>query len=283
MSPPSYADLGKAARDVFGKGYHFGTVKLDCKSKTEGGVEVNTGGTHTLESGKVAGNLETKYSCKEYGVTATEKWTTDNVLSTDIAVENKIANGLKTTLSGSFAPNTGKTKAVLKNNYKCDFTNINADTTLDVAGPMVSGAVVGGFKDWLFGYQMAFDSQKSKLTKNNFAVGLVHKDLTLHTYANDGAEFGGSVYNKVSPKLEGAVTMGWSGTSNATNFAVGCKYALSKEASVRCKVNNASQVGLSYQQKLNEGVTLTLSSQIEAGKNFAQGGHKIGMALEFSS
>jgi len=67
MSPPSYADLGKAARDVFGKGYHFGSIKLDCKSKTEAGVEVNTGGTHAIDSGKVAGNLETKYACKEYG------------------------------------------------------------------------------------------------------------------------------------------------------------------------------------------------------------------------
>ena len=36
MSPPSYADLGKSARDVFGKGFHFGLVKLDVKVK-EGG------------------------------------------------------------------------------------------------------------------------------------------------------------------------------------------------------------------------------------------------------
>jgi len=217
------------------------------------------------------------------GITATEKWTTDNVLSTDIALENKMMDGLKTTISGNFAPNTGKAKAVLKNNYKCDYTNVNADTTLDVAGPVISGAVVGGFKNWLFGYQMAYDSQKSKLTKNNFALGMVHKDLTVHTYANDGVEFGGSVYNKVSPKLEGAVSMGWSGNSNATSFGIGCKYVLDKDAAVRCKVNNASQIGLSYQQKLNQGVTLTLSSQIEAGKNFSQGGHKVGMALEFSS
>ena len=113
------------------------------------------------------------------GVTATEKWTTDNVLSTDIAVENQITNGLRTTLSGSFASNTGKTKTVLNNNYKCDNTNINVDTTLDAAGPMISGAVVGGFKEWLFVYQMAFDSQKSRLTKNNFAVGLVHTLTTV--------------------------------------------------------------------------------------------------------
>ena len=45
--------------------------------------------------------------------------------------------------------------------------------------------MVGGFKEWLFCYEMPFDSQKSQLTKNNFAVSFVHKDLTLLTYAND--------------------------------------------------------------------------------------------------
>ena len=29
MSPPSYADLGKSARDVFGKGFHFGQVRIE--------------------------------------------------------------------------------------------------------------------------------------------------------------------------------------------------------------------------------------------------------------
>ena len=40
MSPPSYVDLGKSARDVFGKGFHFGLVKLDVKTKTGSGCEV---------------------------------------------------------------------------------------------------------------------------------------------------------------------------------------------------------------------------------------------------
>ena len=29
MAPPKYGDLGKQASDVFGKGYHFGLLKLD--------------------------------------------------------------------------------------------------------------------------------------------------------------------------------------------------------------------------------------------------------------
>lgn len=67
MAPPVYADLGKSAKDVFGKGYHFGLLKLQCKSKTNTGVEITAGGNNSLESGKVAGNLETKYKVKEHG------------------------------------------------------------------------------------------------------------------------------------------------------------------------------------------------------------------------
>lgn len=74
--PPSYSDLGKQARDIFGKGYHFGLWKLDCKTKTESGVEFSTSGNSNQETGKVAGSLETKYKINDYGVTLSEKWTT---------------------------------------------------------------------------------------------------------------------------------------------------------------------------------------------------------------
>lgn len=67
MAPPVYADLGKSARDVFGKGYHFSLLKLECKTKTSTGVEFTTGGVSNLDNGKVVGNLETKYKLGEYG------------------------------------------------------------------------------------------------------------------------------------------------------------------------------------------------------------------------
>lgn len=53
MAPPYYADLGKKANDVFGKGYHFGVFKLDLKTKSESGVEFTSSITSNQESGKV--------------------------------------------------------------------------------------------------------------------------------------------------------------------------------------------------------------------------------------
>ncbi|KAF4530661.1 hypothetical protein B566_EDAN004900 [Ephemera danica] len=71
MAPPTYGDLGKSARDIFGKGYHLGVFKLDLKTKTPSGIEFSSGGSHSTDTGKVSGNLETKYKKPEYGVTLT--------------------------------------------------------------------------------------------------------------------------------------------------------------------------------------------------------------------
>ncbi|KAB7502838.1 Voltage-dependent anion-selective channel protein 2 [Armadillidium nasatum] len=215
-------------------------------------------------------------------LTFTEKWNTDNTLNTEVAIEDKIAQGLKIVLNTTFAPQTGKKSGVLKSTYKTDGISLNLDSSLDLGGPVVNGACVGSYKNWLLGYQMSFDTSKSKLTKNNFAVGFTNPDFILHTYANDGAEFGGSLYHKVNRDLEGAVDLAWSAGSNTTRFSIGCKYSLDKEASVRAKVNNSSQIGIGYQQRIRDGITLTLSTLID-GKNFNQGGHKVGLALELEA
>jgi len=281
MSPPSYADLGKSARDIFGKGYHFGNIQLDASTTTESGIAVSTGGSHCLESGKVNGNLETKYKCKDYGVTITEKWNTDNVLNTNFAIEDQLAKGLKLDLATSFSPVTGKKKGTLKTAFKNDSLAINADAGL-VMCPVLNASAVARFQNWQAGYQMAFDTSKSKLTKNNFAVGFVNPDFTVHTFANDGTEFGGSLHHKLGNGLEGAVDMGWSSTSNTSKFGLGLKYTLDKNSTLRAKVNNQAAVGLGFQHKLRDGVSITLSTLID-GKNINSGGHKLGLALDLNA
>lgn len=71
--------------------------------------------------------------------------------------------------------------------------------------------------------------------------------------SNDGQQFNGSVFQKVDSALETGIQVSWTAGSNATQFGIGCKYSLDKEASLRAKVNNSFQVGLGYQQKLRDG------------------------------
>ncbi|XP_065756087.1 voltage-dependent anion-selective channel protein 3 isoform X10 [Phocoena phocoena] len=104
---PTYCDLGKAAKDVFNKGYGFGMVKIDLRTKSCSGVEFSTSGHAYTDTGKASGNLETKYKICNYGLTFTQKWNTDNTLGTEVSLENKLAEGLKLTLDTIFVPNTG--------------------------------------------------------------------------------------------------------------------------------------------------------------------------------
>lgn len=63
-----------------------------------------------------------------------------------------------------------------------------------------------------------------------------------HVYdhlSNDGSEFGGSIYQKVSDKLETAVNLAWTAGSNSTRFGIAAKYQLDKDASI--SVSNAAE------------------------------------------
>ncbi|XP_053839501.1 LOW QUALITY PROTEIN: voltage-dependent anion-selective channel protein 2 [Vidua macroura] len=275
--PPSYVDLGKPARDIFNKGYGFGLVKLDVKTKSASGVEFTTSGSSNTDTGKVNGSLETKYKWAEYGLTFTEKWNTDNTLGTEIAIEDQLAKGLKLTFDTTFSPNTGKKSGKIKSTYKRECINLGCDVDFDFAGPAVHGSAVFGYEGWLAGYQMTFDSAKSKLTRNNFSVGYKTGDFQLHTNVNDGSEFGGSIYQKVSDNLETAINLAWTAGSNSTRFGIAAKYKLDSTASLSAKVNNSSLIGVGYTQTLRPGVKLTLSALID-GKSINAGGHKLGLA-----
>uniref|UniRef100_A0A4W5QFH9 Non-selective voltage-gated ion channel VDAC2 n=1 Tax=Hucho hucho TaxID=62062 RepID=A0A4W5QFH9_9TELE len=282
--PPSYGDLGKSAKDIFNKGYGFGQVKLDVKTKSDSGVEFKTAGSSNMDTSKVAGSLETKYKRSEYGLTFTEKWNTDNTLGTEITVEDQvriqqnIIFGTQLVRFCCVSKKSGKVKTA----YKREFVNLGCDVDFDFAGPTIHGAAVVGYEGWLAGYQITFDTAKSKMTQNNFAVGYKTGDFQLHTNVNDGAQFGGSIYQKVSPVLETAVNLAWTAGSNSTNFGIAAKYQLDKSATISAKVNNNSLVGVGYTQTLRPGVKLTLSALVD-GKGINTGGHKLGLGLELEA
>jgi len=279
MSPPSYSDIGKQARDVFGKGYNFGLIKLDVKSKTSSGVELNAGHSTATSGEKVTGSLETKYKIKEQGLSLTEKWSTDNILNTTVDYE-KLLPGLKLTLDTSFQPNSGAASGKVKSEYKHEKFLFNTDLNL-ATSPVFNLSSSIGQGPYTLGYQTAFDFGKSSLTKHNLALAYTTGDMIIHATAMDSKVFGGGVYLKKSPKLETGVTLSTS-ADGSSSFGIGCKYSLGPDASVRAKVDNGVQVGLSYQQKLRDGITLTLSTNID-GTKLNESGHKLGLCLEMEA
>lgn len=77
-------------------------------------------------------------------------------------------------------PNSKKSGKV-KTAYKREYVNLGCDVDFDFAGPTIHGAAVVGYEGWLAGYQMTFDTAKSKMSQSNFAIGYKTGDFQLHT------------------------------------------------------------------------------------------------------
>lgn len=52
--------------------------------------EFAAAGSSNTDTGKASGSLETKYKIKEYGLTFTQKWNTDNTLGTEVSMEDQV-------------------------------------------------------------------------------------------------------------------------------------------------------------------------------------------------
>lgn len=159
----------------------FGLVKLDVKTKTPSGVDFTVNGNSNNDTGRVNAALETKYLIKDYGLTMKEKWNTDNILSSEVTVEDQVVKGLKLGVNCSFAPQSGKKTGAIKTAFKTDSLHLNSDIDLDYAGALIHGSGVLGYQGWLAGAQLSFDPSKNRLTKTNFAIGFNTPEFILHT------------------------------------------------------------------------------------------------------
>ncbi len=74
-----------------------------------------------------------------------------------------------------------KKSGKVKTAYKREYVNVGCDVDFDFAGPAIHGAAVLGYEGWLAGYQMTFDTAKSKMARSNFAIGYKTGDFQLHT------------------------------------------------------------------------------------------------------
>jgi len=281
MAPPKYDDLGKEARDLINKNFHFGVVKLEAKTATANGVNFTTEGTHNTDTGNVAACLETKFTLPDHGLTITDKWNTENVISTEISAD-KLAKGLKVDLDASFAPVTGKKAGKLKTAYEAgDHLHTTFDVDLDLAGPTIHGSGVFAYNGWHAGYQASYDTANSKLIANNVSLTYQGNDFVLHSGIIDASKYIGSVHHQVNKDLAAAALLNWQSGSNVSSFAVCGKYTLDDDTFVKAKLDNNLRFGLSYVQKLRSGVQLTMSGLLNGKAE--QGGHKLGMSLNFDA
>lgn len=122
----------------------LGQIKLDVITKTPTGLEFTCAGLSNRETGRVLGHLESKHNVKEWGLTFKEKWTTDNQISTEITVADKMMEGLKLGAVGSFTPQAGKKRGTVSACMKGGYFNVGSEVELDQNGPLINATGVVG-------------------------------------------------------------------------------------------------------------------------------------------
>ncbi|CAD5225666.1 unnamed protein product [Bursaphelenchus xylophilus] len=281
MAPPTFADLGKAARDVFGKGYNHGLVKLDTTTRgnDNGTVEFKTSATHNLTSEQLAGTVDIKFKVPERGVTITEKLNTSGSLSTVLEVNDQFARNLKVTLDSVYVPNTGKRDATLKSEWFNDAARVNINLGL-IGGPVALVSGVVGQNGWLAGAQGRFDVSTNELKNTSVAFGYQHPNYTIHSFCNDGKEFGGSLYHRVHKNVELGAQLGWTNGEEKVRYALGSTYKINPDLLLRAKVDNKAVVGLAATHALGPNVKASISTQF--GLTTANSQNKLGVGIEYT-
>ncbi|CAI4222040.1 unnamed protein product [Auanema sp. JU1783] len=279
MAPPTFADLGKSAKDLINKGYNFGFVKIDSTSRAGEGkeVEFKTAAAHNLGSGKFGGNLDVKYKIPQYGVVLTEKWNTENQLGTVVEINEKFGRGLKLTFDSLYAPQTGKRSGKLKADWSHPTARLTADVAL-TSTPVINAAGVFSKDGFLLGAQASFDTSSNKLASTALAFGFQSKEYTINSFVVNTSDFGASVYHKIAHNVEIGAALGWKLGGDGANFDLGTKYSPSRDLTLRAKVNNKNIAAVAATHNLSDAMKLTLSSQFNLAANEA---HKFGLGIEF--
>ncbi|VDN01267.1 unnamed protein product [Thelazia callipaeda] len=277
---PTYVDLGKAARDLFTKGYNFGSLRVDTHSRSgdDQKIEFSSAAVHSVATGKLAGNLDIKYRVPAYGLVLTEKWNTENALGSVIEIQDRFARGLKLIVDSWYTPQVGKRSG----RFKAEWVNKNVTCNLDIGldtGPLMNLSAVTGSNGWLVGMQTAFDVSSSELKGVSFSLGKIGTDHVLHSFVNDAREFGGSFFHSVTSNLKIGAMFGWANGEENARFGLAMKYNPTQELEMKAKVDHESKVAVALTHKLSDRLSLTVSAQF--GMAAFSDEHKYGIGLAF--
>lgn len=317
MAPPLFADLGKATRDVFDKGYILDIFKLTAKTQTCGSLTMKTDVVHKFEDGKFKGSVEGTYPYPAYGLTFTKKWNTDNVIGLAAELANKIYPGVILKAEGTFAPDTGVKDGIYTMTYKHENVTTQAlfsggTGSEDNNNVKLEGSVVAGYEGWLAGARVEYDNTQGEVKNHLYALGHSYGNLQAFVIAKNLETYTAHIYQRVSNRLEMGITFGTdakASTPTATGsemegeegeegqsrgggggggggggeskriYKLGARYLLNENTAIRAKVDNESMVGLGLESTVQGCVKLIFSCLID-GKKLSEGPHKFGLGVE---
>ena len=159
------------------------------------------------------------------GLSLTQTWTTTNVLSTKVELDNNLAKGVKAEVLTDFVPSSQKLGAKVNLYFKQP--TFNGRVFFDaLKGPVANVDAVLGRDGFLVGGEAGYDVQKAAITKYSLAVGYTAAEYSAAITATSSLSvFAASYYHKVNSQAEAGARATWdSKGSNNVGMEVAGKY-----------------------------------------------------------
>jgi voltage-dependent anion channel protein 2 len=282
MSIPKYADFSKAATDLFKDDFITdngnGTVKLILKSTASNGVAMKVEGTKDNSTNAVNAEFESKFTTAS-GITLKETYKSQNQLTTEVSVKNKIVKGSSASLAVTF--NTEKIQSFkAKTDYACkkNFTDFVFD------GKTLTASSVYAVNSFLLGASAEFDVAKLGSAPKSYSLGAGYSqgDIVVRSQIKNGTDVEGSIYHTPRINVKAGVQFNFAKNSKNSNFGLVGQYAYDAETTLKAKVDTSLNLNLSYKQALRPSVFLTLQASVSAAK-LNSDSNKLGLTLEIAN
>jgi len=283
MPTPAFSDLAKNSNDLINKDfYHNAAAALEVKLKAPNGVNFTAKGSAAHQDGPISSSLEAKKSLSN-GISVTQSWNTANLLNTKVELNDTFASGLKSELLANFNPAVGNKGQKLNLYFKQANFHGRAFFDLQPSGKVVaSGDAVLCHDGFMVGGEVGYDVQKAAITKYSAALGYQTLNYVASITATNSLNiFTASYYQKVNSAVEAGAKATWDAKAGSTvGIELASKYKIDPLSFAKAKINDRGIACLSYNTKVNSGLTFGIGGSFDTQK-LSESGHKLGTSFTF--
>lgn len=276
MPLPFFKDLNKRVSDLTTKDFPSEQQenKIEWKSTTLNNVTFET---HLVQKkdGSVVGTFIPKYNLKDWGTTFSVEVNTKKELKVETVVENKFAEGLKTTTSvQSKLDNLTSTLSI---DYKHDLAtlSLHGNFTKGIGSILKAASVIGFAKNGSMGASVEYFLGNTHSGLREFCGNLNYNaeefDVSIfgrmkNLGEEEKQEVGASYFHKLNNNLSVGteIVLDVPPVSTKPKLTLASQYVIEKDSIIKGKFDTDGKIGFSLQQRLNKNVKGTLSTTIDS-------------------
>jgi len=291
-----YKDLGKRTNDLLTKDFPSEKQenKIEYIGKAPNQVTFETSFT-ARKDGSIFGVFTPKYKFFVNGNVPTQvlvELTTKKEFKTEVTLEDALTKNLKTIITGQTKDDETFGTLALEYKHEVASANFTADYG-KTKGSTLKGGIVIGSKGISLGATSEYflGTEDSNLKEFALTVAYSAADFDVTAFGRidsrgdeDKNEFGATYFHRVNADLAVGTEIVFD-TANPEvkpKLAFGTQYKYQEDTLFKTKFDTTGKVGLSYQQKINKNVKLTLASTVDTNNLNAKGASTLGFTLSLT-